>query len=116
MDSGVGLIQPDVMWMGGPSEFRRVVAIASARGIAVVPHGCGVYGYHMALAFPEIPLAEFLVMSENGDEAVSHKALVVRAVAVHRTIAEHILLHAFNKPTNFIFGCQTEIIWHSEHH
>ena len=49
MDAGVGLIQPDVMWMGGPTEFARVAALASARGVACVPHGCGVYGYFMAM-------------------------------------------------------------------
>ena len=42
--AGVGLLQPDVMWMGGPTEFARVVALASAAGVALVPHGCGVYG------------------------------------------------------------------------
>lgn len=27
MDAGVDLIQPDVMWMGGPTEFARIVAL-----------------------------------------------------------------------------------------
>jgi len=67
MDAGVDLIQPDVMWMGGPTEFARIVALASARGVACVPHGCGVYGYFMAMAFPSISLAEFMIMSENAD-------------------------------------------------
>ena len=67
MDAGVDLIQPDVMWMGGPTEFARVAALASARGVACVPHGCGVYGYFMAMAFPSISLAEFMIMSENAD-------------------------------------------------
>ena len=67
MDAGVGLLQPDVMWMGGVTEFARVVAAASARGVAVLPHGCGVYGYYMAMAFESINLAEFMMMSEQGD-------------------------------------------------
>lgn len=33
----------------------------------MVPHGCGVYGYFMAMAFPSISLAEFMIMSENAD-------------------------------------------------
>ena len=45
--------------------IARVVALASARGVAVVPHGCGVYGYYMAMAFPSVPLAEFMIMSEQ---------------------------------------------------
>jgi L-rhamnonate dehydratase len=68
INSGVGLIQPDVMWMGGPTEFARVAALASAHGVAIVPHGCGVYGYFMAMAFPNIPLCEFMMMSETADE------------------------------------------------
>jgi L-rhamnonate dehydratase len=67
IEAGVGLLQPDVMWMGGPTEFARVVAQASAQGVAVIPHGCGVYGYYMAMAFNEINLAEFIMMSEKGD-------------------------------------------------
>lgn len=92
LDAGVGLLQPDVsfrlppawtggsakvclsthsflqvMWMGGPTEFVKVVALASAYGTPVVPHGCGVYGYFMAMAFNECPLCEFMMMSEQAD-------------------------------------------------
>jgi len=56
------------MWMGGPTEFAKVVAIAQAQGVAVVPHGCGVYGYYMAMAFGHITLAEFMMMSDKADE------------------------------------------------
>ena len=48
---GLALFGVTVMWMGGPTEFAKVVAIAQAQGVAVVPHGCGVYGYYMAMAF-----------------------------------------------------------------
>ena len=67
IEAGVGLLQPDVMWMGGPTEFARVVAQATAQGVAVVPHGCGVYGYYMAMAFEQINLAEFMMMSAKAD-------------------------------------------------
>ena len=67
IDNRVGLLQPDVMWMGGPTEFARVVALARARLVDVVPHGCGVYGYCMAMAFDHIKLAEFMMMSEKAD-------------------------------------------------
>ena len=67
IDAGVNLLQPDVMWMGGPTEFARVVALASAQAVAVVPHGCGVYGYYMAMAFSDINFAEFMMMSEKAD-------------------------------------------------
>ena len=45
----------------------RVVALASAKGVQVVPHGSGPFGYFMCMAFPSVPLAEFLVMSEQAD-------------------------------------------------
>ena len=41
IDAGVDLLQPDVMWMGGPTEFARVVGLASSRGVSVVPPTCG---------------------------------------------------------------------------
>ncbi|HUQ34746.1 MAG TPA: L-rhamnonate dehydratase [Aestuariivirga sp.] len=68
INSGVELLQPDVMWMGGPTEFSKVVALASAQSVALVPHGCGVYGYYMAMAFEHIRMAEFIMMSERADK------------------------------------------------
>jgi L-alanine-DL-glutamate epimerase-like enolase superfamily enzyme len=56
------------MWMGGPTEFSKVVALASAQSVALVPHGCGVYGYYMAMAFDHIRMAEFIMMSEQADK------------------------------------------------
>ncbi len=68
IDAGVQLLQPDVMWMGGPTEFSKIVVLASAQSVAVVPHGCGVYGYYMAMAFDHIRLSEFMMMSERADQ------------------------------------------------
>ncbi len=67
IDTGVDLIQPDVMWMGGPTEFIRVAALANSRAVNVIPHGCGVYGYYMAMALEHVALAEFMMMSEQAD-------------------------------------------------
>jgi L-rhamnonate dehydratase len=67
VDAGVELIQPDVMWMGGPTEFLRVAALASSQSVDVIPHGCGVYGYYMAMAIEHIPMAEFMMMNERAD-------------------------------------------------
>ena len=78
IDAGVGLLQPDVMWMGGPTEFARVVAQASAQDVAVVPHGCGVYGYYMAMAFDHINLAEFMMMSEKADTIMPNFGAIFR--------------------------------------
>ena len=70
IEAGVDLLQPDVMWMGGVTEFARVAALASAKGVAIVPHGSGPFGYFMCMAFPNVPMAEFLVMSEDADALV----------------------------------------------
>ncbi len=72
IEAGVELIQPDVMWMGGPTEFLRVAALASAKSVDIVPHGCGVYGYYMASALENVPMAEFMMMSERGDRIESN--------------------------------------------
>ena len=45
-----------------------LAALGGFAPVAVVPHGCGVYGYYMAMAFSHIPLAEFMMMSEHADK------------------------------------------------
>ncbi|GAB5363719.1 hypothetical protein AAMO2058_000908100 [Amorphochlora amoebiformis] len=66
------LLQPDVTWCGGITEARRIVALASAYDIPVIPHGSSVYSYHLQYAFPSCPMAEFLVMSPGGDKIVPY--------------------------------------------
>ena len=78
IEAGVNLLQPDVMWMGGPTEFSKVVALASAQGVSIVPHGCGVYGYYMAMAFSHIPIAEFMMMSEQADTIEANFGLMFK--------------------------------------
>ena len=56
----VDILQPDITWLGGITEARRVVAMASAAGISVIPHGSSVFSYHLALASPSIPMSEFV--------------------------------------------------------
>jgi len=64
------VLQPDVTWVGGLTECRRIVAMASAWDIPVIPHGSSVFSYHMQLAFPSCPRAEYLVMSAKADTLV----------------------------------------------
>ena len=66
------VLQPDITWCGGITEARRIVALASAFDIPVIPHGSSVYSYHLQICFPSCPLAEFLVMSPEADEIVSY--------------------------------------------
>eukprot|EP01083_Nonionella_stella_P190307 704821_1 len=55
------ILQPDISWMGGLTEARRVVAMASAYDIPVIPHGSGPYSYHLQIAFPNCPMTELIM-------------------------------------------------------
>ena len=66
-DRAVDVLQPDITWLGGLTEARRVVAMAAAYDIPVVPHGSSVYSYHLQYAFANCPLAEFITLSPNAD-------------------------------------------------
>ena len=57
------LISTQVTWCGGITEARRVVAMAAADDVLVVPHGSSVYAYHLQYAFPNCPVAEFINLS-----------------------------------------------------
>uniref|UniRef100_A0A1I8JFT8 MR_MLE domain-containing protein n=1 Tax=Macrostomum lignano TaxID=282301 RepID=A0A1I8JFT8_9PLAT len=67
IDGGVTVLQPDITWLGGITEARRVVAMAAARDAVVVPHGSSVYSYHLQMAFPNCPLGEFINLSPEAD-------------------------------------------------
>ena len=64
--------QPDITWCGGITEARRIVALASAYDIPVVPHGSSVYSFHLQYAFPNCPIAECLIMSPKADKIVPY--------------------------------------------
>jgi len=52
------------------TEARRIVALAAAYDIPVIPHGSSVFSYHLQYAFSNCPMAEFLVLSPKGDKIV----------------------------------------------
>jgi len=64
------ILQPDVNWVGGITEARKVVAMAAAYDIPVIPHGSSVFSYHLQTAFSNCPWGEFLNMSPKGDAIV----------------------------------------------
>ena len=64
--------QPDITWLGGITEARRVVALASAHYILIIPHGSSVYSYHLQYAFPNCPLAEYINLSPKADKIVPY--------------------------------------------
>lgn len=63
-------LQPDPSWCGGMTELRRIIDLAAAAGVPVVPHGSSVYGYAVAATRPDTPYAEFLLLSADGRTVV----------------------------------------------
>jgi len=66
----VDILQPDITWVGGLTEAKRIVGMASAYDIPVIPHGSSVFSYHLQFANQNCPMAEFLIMSPKADEIV----------------------------------------------
>jgi L-rhamnonate dehydratase len=62
------ILQPDITWLGGITEARRVMALAAANDVLVVPHGSSIYSYHLQFAFMNAPLGEFINLSPDGCE------------------------------------------------
>jgi L-rhamnonate dehydratase len=85
--------------VGGITEARRIVALAATYDVAVIPHGSSVFSYHLQVrapwpwwgvtshtrspasphprppvrvqyAYPNCPMAEFLVLSPDADKIV----------------------------------------------
>jgi len=66
----VDILQPDITWVGGLTEAKRIVNMASAYDIPIIPHGSSVFSYHLQLANTNCPWAEFLIMSPEADKIV----------------------------------------------
>ena len=50
----------DIQWLGGLTEAKKVVAMAAAANIHVIPHGSSVFSYHLVMASPNMPMSEFV--------------------------------------------------------
>jgi L-rhamnonate dehydratase len=64
------ILQPDVMWVGGISELKKIAAMASAWGIDVIPHGGGLHPWalHVIQSTVNCPLVEWVVVGNEGEE------------------------------------------------
>jgi len=62
------VLQPDVTWVGGITEARRVVALAAAFDVPVIPHGSSVFSYHLQFAFHNCPMGELIVLAPAADK------------------------------------------------
>jgi len=77
----VDILQPDIRWTGGLSEFIKIVDLASAYDIPVMPHRGGMaWSLHAIIARVECPLAEGLVLTE---EEASYSLFAGEPVPVH---------------------------------
>ena len=68
----VDIIQPDITWLGGITECRRVIAMAASQDTMVIPHGSSVYSYHLQYAFTNCPIAEYINLSPKADKIVPY--------------------------------------------
>lgn len=71
MQTGIDIIQPDVCWCGGVTTYRKVVALAEARGKMVIPHGSSVWSYHVQMASCATPIGEFINLHHDGTQLQS---------------------------------------------
>lgn len=63
------VLQPDLAWVGGITEAKKIAAMASAWGLDLIPHGGGLHpwGLHFILATANCPLAEWVVIGNPGE-------------------------------------------------
>ena len=60
----VDVLQPDIYWAGGITEMQKILALASAYDLPVIPHGASTpASIHLIAAHPEplTPMLEYLV-------------------------------------------------------
>jgi L-rhamnonate dehydratase len=62
------IIAVTVIRVGGLTEARRVVALAAAYDIPVIPHGSSVYSYHLQFAYSNCPMGELIVLAPKADK------------------------------------------------
>ena len=66
LKAGAGdVIQPEVQWVGGMTEIRRIAGMTKAYGLPVIPHGATVYNYHFVVSHASAPYAEYLTVSDG---------------------------------------------------
>ena len=53
------IVQPDLRRCGGFTEACKIVSLASAAGITLIPHAYGVTHIHLAQAFPSVSMVEY---------------------------------------------------------
>lgn len=64
------ILQPDLAWVGGITEARKVAAMASAWGLDVIPHAGGLqpWALHFVASQVNSPWAECVVIGNEGED------------------------------------------------
>jgi len=55
----VDILQPDIWRAGGITEIKKIMALASAANMTLIPHLNGAPVYHLAISSTITPLVEF---------------------------------------------------------
>lgn len=76
---GIALLQTDAGVCGGVTEFRRIAAMASSRGVSIYPHAFHHLHVHLAASSPNIGRVEYFTNNEvvNFPELVDWQPEVV---------------------------------------
>ena len=65
----VDILQPDIAWLGGLTEAKKVVAMAAATNTLVIPHCSGVFSFHLVLSSPNCPMSEYPALHPRAMDA-----------------------------------------------
>lgn len=62
IESGIRILQPDAVWVGGITPMKKIIALAEAFGAVVIPHTSNIYNLHVIMSEPQhlTPMAEYL--------------------------------------------------------
>ncbi|WP_338602555.1 L-rhamnonate dehydratase [Sulfolobus tengchongensis] len=62
LDSGVRILQPDALWVGGITPMKKIAGLAEVYGAIIIPHTSNIYNLHFIISEPEsvTPMAEYL--------------------------------------------------------
>jgi len=66
----LAIVQPDLGWCGGLTELLKIAALAKSYRVPVLPHCGGAYGAHFSITRSEFDVAEYPVVSAEGDALV----------------------------------------------
>ncbi len=66
----MAIVQPDLGWCGGLTELLKIAALSKSYRVPVLPHCGGAYGAHFSITRAEFDVAEYPVVSADGDALV----------------------------------------------